>query len=87
MEYDLIEELVPRQEYRAYTLPSLLRVVRDGGGVAVLYIDGERFPYHTVDGFHTDVNRREIPHVTLSIAAEKVEIVNSLVALEEKNDE
>jgi hypothetical protein len=83
MEYELSEDLLPRQEYREYKLPSLLRVVRNGGGVAVLYIDGERFPYNTVDGFHTDVNRREIPYVTLSIAAEKVEIIDSLVALEE----
>lgn len=62
-----------------YVLPQLVRVVREGAGQpAKLYIDGVFQPWATVTGFSTEVRRAEMPGITLTLAANRIEIVNDL---------
>ena len=56
-----------------------LRVERSrAGGHALLYIDGELFPYGTVDGFSVHPRKNELPGVTLTIAAWRVEVCDDV---------
>lgn len=60
-----------------YKIAKTLRVVREGtGGAARLFIDGEPFDYATVDGFSVHPRRGEMPGVTVTIAAWRVELVD-----------
>jgi hypothetical protein len=56
-------------------IAKVLLVVREKvGEPARLYIDGELFPYATVDGFTVNPQRNQMPCVTLTIAAWRVEL-------------
>jgi hypothetical protein len=60
-----------------YKIAKTLRVVREGaGGASRLYIDGEPFDYATVDGYTVHPRRGEMPGVTVTIAAWRVELVD-----------
>jgi len=60
-----------------YKIAKTLRVVREGiGAPARLYIDGEYFEYATVGGFTVHPARGEMPGVTVTIAAWRVEVVD-----------
>ena len=48
------------------------------GQAARLYINGELFPWGTIDGFHINPRRAETPSVTLTIAALKVEVIDDI---------
>ncbi len=62
-------------------IAKTLRVVREGvGRPARLYIDGEEFEYATVDGFSVHPKRNEMPGVTVTIAAWRVELVDDVDA-------
>jgi hypothetical protein len=64
-----------------YKIAKTLRVVREGTGRASrLYIDGELFGYATVDGFSVHPKRGEMPGVTVTIAAWRVELVDDVDA-------
>lgn len=64
-----------------WKIAKTLRVVREGPGrPARLYIDGELFEYATVDGFGVHPRRGEMPGVTVTIAASRVEVVDDLDA-------
>ena len=64
-----------------YKIAKTLRVVREGtGGAARLYIDGELFDYATVNGFSVHPARNEMPGVTVTIAAWRVELVDDVDA-------
>lgn len=64
-----------------YKIAKTLRVVREGsGGAARLFIDGEPFDYATVDGFTVHPKRNEMPGVTVTIAAWRVELVDDIDA-------
>lgn len=65
----------------AARVAKTLRVERTrAGGPARLYIDGELFPYATVDGFAVHPRKNELPGVTLTIAAWRVELVDDVDA-------
>lgn len=59
-------------------MAKTIKIIRLGHGIGqpIMVIDGEEFPFYTVDGYHVDVTRAETPCVTVSIAAERVEIVD-----------
>lgn len=60
-----------------YKVAKTLKVVREGPGRAArLFIDGEPFDYATADGFSVHPQRNEMPGVTLTIAAWRVELVD-----------
>lgn len=60
-------------------IPKQLRVVRDkAGGAARLYIDGELFPFATVDGFTVHPQKTQMPCVSVSIAAWSVVVEDSV---------
>jgi hypothetical protein len=62
---------------QAARVAKVLRVIRERpGGPARLEIDGEPFPYATLDGFTVHPKRAELPGVTLAIAAWRVEVVD-----------
>lgn len=64
-----------------WKIPKELRVVRASlNRPARLYIDGELFPYATSEGFTVSPRRNEMPGVSLTIAADRVEVVDSMVA-------
>jgi hypothetical protein len=64
-----------------YKIAKTLRVVRKGaGGASRLYIDGEYFEYATVDGFTVHPKRNEMPGVTVTIAAWRVELLDDVDA-------
>ena len=63
-----------------YKIAKTLRVVREGSGHARLYIDGEPFDYASVDGFTVHPKRNEMPGVTVTIAAWRVEVVDDIDA-------
>jgi len=64
-----------------YKIAKTLRVVREGTGRAArLFIDGEPFDYATVDGFSVHPKRGEMPGVTVTIAAWRVELVDDVDA-------
>lgn len=61
-------------------LPKAIVVKRSGNSVSI-DIDGEPFPYATLIGsVSTVVTKDEAPHLTLSIPAEKVEIIDRMAA-------
>jgi hypothetical protein len=60
----------------AVNIAKVLRVVRGGTGAARLYIDGKLFDYATVGGFTVHPQRGEMPGVTVTIAAWRVELVD-----------
>jgi hypothetical protein len=65
----------------SHRIAKTLRVVReDTGGASRLYIDGEPFDYATVDGFTVHPKRNEMPGVTVTIAAWRVELVDDMDA-------
>jgi hypothetical protein len=65
----------------SHRIAKTLRVVREGaGGASRLYIDGEPFDYATVDGFTVHPKRGEMPGVTVTIAAWRVELVDDVDA-------
>lgn len=60
-------------------IAKVLQVVNEGGHHAQLYIDGELFPWATVEGFTVHAGKRaQIPAVHVSIAAYRVEVVDDL---------
>lgn len=62
-------------------IAGTLRVVREGPGrPARLYIDGILFEYATVGGFTVHPQRNEMPGVTVTIAASRVELVDDIDA-------
>lgn len=64
---------------RDIKIAKSLRVIRDTlGSAARLEIDGELFPFATVDGFSVHPKRGQMPSVTVSIAAESVELLDSV---------
>jgi hypothetical protein len=64
-----------------YKIAKTLRVVREGAGAASrLYIDGEPFDFATVDGYTVHPRRGEMPGVTVTIAAWRVELVDDVDA-------
>jgi hypothetical protein len=64
-----------------HKVAKTLKVVREGPGRAArLFIDGEPFDYATVDGFSVHPKRGEMPGVTLTIAAWRVELVDDVDA-------
>jgi hypothetical protein len=64
-----------------YKIAKTLKVVREGPGRAArLFIDGEPFDYATVDGFSVHPKRNEMPGVTVTIAAWRVELVDDVDA-------
>jgi hypothetical protein len=64
-----------------YKIAKTLRVVREGAGQpSRLYIDGELFEYATVDGFTVHPQRKQMPGVTVTIAAWRVELVDDIDA-------
>jgi hypothetical protein len=63
-----------------YKIAKTLRVVREAAGASRLYIDGEYFPYATTDGFTVHPKRKELPCVTVTIAAWRVELVDDMDA-------
>lgn len=62
----------------ATRLAKEIQVVRRGlgSGQPVMVIDGEEFPYFTEDGYHVNVTRLGTPGVTITIAAERVEVID-----------
>jgi hypothetical protein len=58
-------------------MAKLLRVVREGTDHAHLEIDGEPFPFFTVDGFTVHPERGKPPCVSVTIAADCVEVLDS----------
>lgn len=60
-----------------HRMAEVLRVVRDGTNHAHLEIDGEPFPFFTVDGYTVHPVRGKPPHVLVSIAAHRVEVVDT----------
>lgn len=61
-----------------HKIAKTLRVVRNGTGHSHLYIDGELFPYATVDGFSVHPRKGEMPGVTVTIAAYRVEVCDDM---------
>lgn len=70
-----------------YRIAKVLRVVRESAGAARLYIDGEYFEYATVDGFTVHPKRKELPAVTVTIAAWRVEVVDDMDDMDAKPGE
>ena len=65
----------------APNIAKVLRVVREGPGRAArLYIDGTLFEYATIEGFYVHPRRGEMPGVTVTIAASRVEVVDDVDA-------
>lgn len=62
-----VDDLRLAKELRIVMCPNL--------GAGRLYIDGELFPYFTVDGFTTHLRRAQPRGVTLTIAAESVVVI------------
>jgi hypothetical protein len=59
-------------------IAKVLRVVKNGTAAARLEIDGELFEFATVDGFTVHPQRNQMPSVTLTIAANRVELVDDM---------
>jgi len=56
-----------------------LRVVRQGTSAARLYINGELFPFATVDGFKVGPTGRAVPPtVSLTLIADRVELIDDM---------
>ncbi|ONK09435.1 hypothetical protein [Streptomyces sp. MP131-18] len=62
------------------TLPELICVERRGNDTSIT-VDGQPFPYIVGrDDVHLSVDPDEIPSVTLTLYADRVEVINSLDA-------
>jgi len=60
------------------TLAGLIQVTRSGRH-ATITIDGEPFPWYIVtDGVTTTVDTLDVPTVTFTVRAERVEVINAL---------
>uniref|UniRef100_UPI003F494CCE hypothetical protein n=1 Tax=Pseudonocardia sp. CA-138482 TaxID=3240023 RepID=UPI003F494CCE len=57
--------------------PQLIKVIRQGSRAIGVQIDGDDFPYQ-VDGIDTAVEREGVPGITITLLAERVEIVNDV---------
>jgi len=67
-------------------IAKLLQVVHDGvSEVPRLFIDGQLFEYATVSGFSVHPQRTEMPGVTVTIAGERVDVLDSLDKVENVN--
>lgn len=61
-----------------YRIARVIKVVRDKiNGPATLFVDGELFPYATADGYSFHPQRNEMPGVTFTLVAERVELIDS----------
>lgn len=69
-----------------HKIAGLLRVVREKGyGHADLYIDGELFPFATVGGFSVCPRRDQMPGVTVTLAAWRVEVADGNIPAAEEH--
>lgn len=60
-------------------MADLIKVTRKGR-TATLEIDGVEFPWYIAEaGVEVDVDTREAPTVTITVLAERVELVNDLL--------
>lgn len=59
-------------------LPSVIRVERHGS-VAEVFVDGEPFPYliSRQPGVHVVISPDEMPYITVTLMANRVEVVDS----------
>lgn len=57
-------------------VPDSIRIEKHGEGPARMWIDGVLFEYGTVSGFTVNPRRGEMPAVTLSIVAMRIELVD-----------
>jgi len=55
--------------------PDRIEVYRDKNGMGIR-IDGDLFPWFTVDGYHVDVTKDQVPSVTVTIPAMYVTVVD-----------
>lgn len=62
--------------HTTHRMAKVLRVVKNGTGPAVLEIDGALFPFFTVDGFTVHPQRAQLPSVSVTIVADRVEVVD-----------
>lgn len=62
-------------------IPRELKIVRrKGEKSARLYIDGEYFPFATVDGFSTHPQKNQMPCVIVSLVAWTVKVEDEMFA-------
>jgi len=59
-------------------MAKLIRIERHPGrnAGATLWVDGQEFPWHVALGVTVEVNREEVPGVTLKLLADRVEVVD-----------
>jgi len=64
----------------AASIPKLIRVERSAQKPLRIFVDGQELPYCTVDGVRvsTRVRRDEVPAITITIPAIRVEVVDEL---------
>lgn len=71
---------------KSVRVAKVLRVIREGAGSpARLEIDGEPFTLATIEGFSVHPKRGELPSVTLSIAAYRVELIDDAMRMAERD--
>lgn len=63
---------------RDYVLAKSLIVVQERAGAAKLFIDGEPFPYATLDGFSVHPKRGNAPGVSCTLYADRVELISTM---------
>ena len=67
---------------------AAIHVMRpQGQAFGELYLDGERFPYYTKDGYHVHIDRNNTPNVTLTIAGETLTVEDARLGPKEEPDE
>jgi hypothetical protein len=71
---------------KGWRMAKHIQVVRDPGGAAKCYIDGEMFPFYTTNGFTVHSERKHAPEVTFTVVAEGVELRDHLFVREVTED-
>lgn len=72
-----ILEAVKRYRFKGLRMPHELKLVRPKGqAYAELYVDGERFPFYTTDGYHVELNRGHISSVTTTLVGESLVVAD-----------
>jgi hypothetical protein len=69
--------MTAEQPLPLWRMAKLIRVVRTRAGAAsFMEIDGEVFPYFTADGFTVHPQRNQMPSVTFTVLANRVEVID-----------
>jgi hypothetical protein len=58
-------------------IPALISIEHAGAGhPPAVFIDGEPFGYATTDGWHVHVSTKGMPAVTVTLVADRVEVID-----------